>query len=181
MVEFDLSKDAITTGLTSTLVDYLLTASSYCLDKNNHETGVQATITGGVENVIKLSWAPISQEVENTYADPGTATERGAEGLAFIIVDRLTEYQVGMLSYVGTGFDYYLVAKDVAPSLQVLSQGYMKLEVSGIDKKTAKNTVDSRVRMKCKQAATHKDGIDYMVVVAEFSEPLVEVRYGTSN
>jgi hypothetical protein len=179
MVEFNLSNDAIQSGLLPEYVNYILTATAYCLSKNNHAPGVITPIGGDLANKIKLSWEPISQAAINTLANPSTATEKGAEGIACVLVDRLTDYQVGIQSYIGTGFDFYLVSKEVEPSLNALSEGYIKLEISGIDRKSPTNTLEKRIKEKCQQAATLKDGIDYLVVVAEFGDPRVEVRHGS--
>lgn len=180
ITEFDLSSDVVSADITDDYVGYLLGATKYCLEKNSHSPGVVADIKGDLTGGIRFKWESVTEKERNTYGDPGAATEKGAEGIAFIIVDRFTDYKVGQQSFVGTGFDFYLVPKANKSTLMSLSEDYVKLEVSGIDKKSPTNSVESRIKTKSKQAATIKDGKEFYVIVPEFGDPMVEVKHGYS-
>lgn len=180
ITEFDLSFDVVTSDITDEYVGYLLGATKYCLEKNSHTPGVVADIKGDLTGGIRFKWESVTDRERNTYGDPDTATEKGAEGIAFIIVDRFTDYKVGQQSFVGTGFDFYLVPKGSESTLMSLCEDYIKLEVSGIDKKSPTNRVETRIKKKSKQAATVKDGKEFYAIVPEFGDPMVEVKHGYS-
>lgn len=164
--DFNLCKETVPTGMAENYLGYILGAAKYCLDRSGHSSGVVSDVKGCFSGEIHFFWESISQKERNTYRDPGKATEKGAEGVAFVVIDKFTEYKISAQSYVRTGFDFYLVPKSCNDDLDELSGEYLKLEVSGIDKKSASNKIETRVRDKNKQAATIKDGKEYYVVVA---------------
>lgn len=181
MIQFDLSKDVVRACQTSPYLRFVLDATSFCLAKNNHHAGVIVAISGYIIDSLQMTWEAMTDEMKNTYNSPNKATEYGAEGIAFVIIDRFTDYQIGPVSFIGSGFDYYLRPKAKDATLSSLSEGYVKLEISGIDRKSSTNSVGKRIKEKCQQAATIADGIEYLVVVAEFGDPIVEVKHGYSN
>ncbi|MFA7025285.1 MAG: hypothetical protein WC176_05390 [Candidatus Cloacimonadaceae bacterium] len=180
VIDFNLSKDAVQVEITDEYVGYIFTATKYCLVKNTHSPGVVANITGGIVGGIRLYWEPLSQKQQNTMGDPGKATEKAAEGIAFIVIDKFTKYKIGIQAFVGSGFDFYLFPKDIEASLSSFNNDCLKLEISGIDKKSSTNKVETRIKQKCQQASRIKDSIPYYVIVAEFSDPAVEVKHGYS-
>lgn len=179
MIQCDLSKDEIRACQTSHYIRFILDATSFCLAKNNHQSGVVAPIGGFIVDSLQATWTAMTAEMMNTYNSQKKAVEFGAEGIAFILVDRCTNFQIGPVAYIGSGFDYYLRPKNQDATLSSLCDGYTKLEISGIDKKSPTNTLEKRIKEKCQQAATIQDGVEYLVVVAEFGDPRVEVRHGS--
>jgi len=180
-VVFDLSKDGLDTGLSDSYVEYLLGAAKNCLVKSDQKPGVVAKVGGDITGGIEFHWDGISEEEKNTYVDQTTATEKGAEGIAFIVVDRFTDYKVFAQSYIGTGYDFFLIPKNRHATLLTMGEVYIKLEVSGVQKENNQNKVSTRVDVKVKQVNTLKDNKEYYVVVSEFGEPRVEVKHGCSH
>ena len=95
-------------------------------------------------------------------------TEQAAYGIAFLVIQELTDYTVIERSRRGTGFDYWLGKKGETNELPF--QNAVRLEVSGI-RKGDDSRVKARVKLKVEQVSP-TDDIPAYIVVVEFSNPL---------
>jgi hypothetical protein len=105
------------------------------------------------------------------YADLGEATERGAYGIAILLVMHLAGFKVVQRSVKGTGFDYWLGFADALPF-----QDKARLEVSGILNGN-EGVISSRLRIKIEQTRkSDRLNIPAYVVIVEFGNPLSRVK-----
>lgn len=138
------------------------------LHKMNHCSSVILGIDGIVKEDVPLEWeGEVSEQLERTYADAESLTERSAVCISVLLALELTEYTVVERSRKGTGFDYMLGDKN--------DKFYMpkaRLEISGIERETKSNNLERRFNQKTRQT----DKTDYTkmpayVSVVEFSTP----------
>ena len=115
-----------------------------------------------------LTWATQITEVEKrTWSDLQETTEKGAEGMAALLVTRYTPYKIIHRAAKGTGIDYWLGHQDALLPFQDAA----RLEVSGILKGT-RTQLKSRTLMKIKQTEQSDDtDLPVYVVVMEFGQP----------
>ena len=113
---------------------------------------------------------PVTSQALKAWNDPEEATEQGAAGIAVLLAERETGYEVIRRSRKNTGFDYWLGEKTSHDFREEA-----KLEVSGIRK--GNNTdVRARVREKLRQMRRSRDlALPAYAIVVEFSKPLAEV------
>jgi hypothetical protein len=148
-------------------------AAAVCLHSEGKQPGVELSVTGSLTETIDLNWESLEECDINSYSDYQESTEWGAEAIAFIVVNELTNYDVVKRSAKGTGFDYMLANRD-----SELFQGYQaKLEVSGIKKLKSKSDIKERVRQKIQQASRKYKDLPVFVVVTAFSTPEAEVSH----
>jgi hypothetical protein len=143
-------------------------AAIFCLDKNNHQSGVLMKLT--VQNAnCRLKWeSQIDERIRNTWNDIQEATEKGAEGIASMLVNELTEYKVIQRSAKATGIDYWLGHKH---SDALLFQSVARLEISGHIEATI-GEFNQRIKDKKKQ--THQSDssrLPVYVSVTDFGQP----------
>jgi len=105
-----------------------------------------------------------------THGDVQASTEHGACAVAILVTKKLTGFEVLERSVKGTGFDYW-VGKDESLPFRRKT----RLEVSGI-LRGALGDVEQRISRKCRQTE-RSDGmrLDALVIVVEFSRPIVKV------
>lgn len=150
----------------------LAEAASVCLEDQQHRTGVLLRIGGSRSGVFRLEWDAIAEDARRTWADEPFTTEQGAYGVALLIVEPLTRWTVLERSRKGTGFDYWLGARD---SKEPLFQNKARLEVSGI-RQGDESAVRARVKRKLGQTQqSDEGGLPAMVIVVEFGSPRSEV------
>jgi hypothetical protein len=116
-------------GLTAASGQTLAEAAAVCLEDRNHQTGVCLQRAGLMTEDLHVEWLPVDDQNRRCYADMQEATERGACGVAILVVKEVTGMVVVERSKKGTGFDYWLGSEDYDG---LPFQGTSRLEVSGI-------------------------------------------------
>lgn len=171
-INLDTLKDSIM-GLTEETGSFMLQACLVCLDNQGHQSDVNFELYGIKEANIRLNWEQeVSQKIRRNWSDLQEATEYGAVALAIICAEEFSSYDTVERSSKGTGFDYWLGEEDELG----IFQRKARLEVSGILKETASNTVTKRVREKLNQVKTSsEEDLDIHVFVADFKTP--KARY----
>ena len=99
-----------------------------CLNYNKHESGVVLHVNGIAKESITLEWtAEVTDKLIRTWRDIQEATEKGAEGMAVLLLKRYTPYKIIERAAKGTGIDYWLSEKMSLLPFQYAA----RLEVSG--------------------------------------------------
>ena len=146
-----------------------------CLEHHNHRTGIAAALRNLDETIIgmELIW---SKEIDDTdrrvWGHPRNAVEQAAEGLAWLIIHRFTDYTVIGRSSIGDGVDFWLGDKADVDSL--VFQRKARMETKG----RLSLQYDSQIQRVVHEALRQSARSDYTnlpvyVVVAEFSRPVV--------
>ena len=99
----------------------------------------------------------------------GATLAEAAYGIAFLIIQELTDYTVIERSRRGTGFDYWLGKKTNNNDLPF--QNAVRLEVSGI-RKGDDSRIKARIKQKLEQVRPTDGKLPAYIVVVEFSNPL---------
>jgi hypothetical protein len=160
-------------GLTSACGAVLAESAAVCLEDRRHVQGVILNLAGEAEAAYPLNWQPVDEQQRRCHNDLQEATERGASGIAILLIERLTGLTVLERSKKRTGFDYWI---GLPGDGSLLFQGKARLEVSGILKGTT-SAVASRVKAKLAQVKpTDKEAPAYIAVV-EFGSPVSQVVY----
>lgn len=151
--------------------EFALTAG-ICLEKQGHSQGVALSVRGHIEGNEALSWPPITQQAILSF-DRDEATERGATGIAVLLLRQ----RIGLVTIrrgaIGEGIDYWMGQADAAPES---AQPVARLEISGTLYGGAAD-IRSRVRKKLEQTAPTDDTLlPAYVVVVGFRQPVAEVR-----
>ena len=167
-INLDSLKDE-TMGLTEEIGGFMLQACMVCLDNQGHRSDVNFELSGIHQVNISLKWEKeVSQRIRRNWSDLQEATEYGAVALAIICAKQFSSYNTVERSTIGTGFDYWLGEEDEWGVFQRKA----RLEVSGILKETASNTVTRRVREKLNQVKiANEEDLEIHVFVADFKTP----------
>ena len=168
----------------------LAEACSVCLERSNHVSGVNLSVTGLGGGDYRLFWEIVTPQMIRTWNDLDEAVEYGAACLAEFIVKEKIGHMVLSRSYKGTGFDYLLGDRNVddvsdaerAATLQwaevLMDDGLVvraRLEVSGI-MRGRDGRVRGRVSEKLEQMSVSDGwGCPGYAVVVEFGRPLAVV------
>jgi hypothetical protein len=118
-----------------------------------------------------IGWPPTDAQTRRTHNDLQEATERGAWGIAILIVCDLTRMVVVERAAKGGGFDYWLGDEDD----DELFQGKTRLEVSGI-LAGSRSQVLTRMRQKKDQMKPSDRLAPGYVAVVEFGTPIACVE-----
>ena len=159
-------------GLTAASGQTLAEAAAVCLESRKHLTGVRLPRTGMMREDLHVEWQPVDEQSRRCYADMQEATERGACGVAILVVKEATGLVVVERSKKGTGFDYWLGDKDYDG---LPFEGVTRLEVSGILNGT-QTQVDARVKQKKEQMKPTDRVAPGFVAVVEFGTPIARVE-----
>lgn len=158
-------------GLTPAGGTVLAEAAAVCLEKQNHQLGVELKLAGIAKDSFQLHWASVDDQQRRCHNDLQEATERGACGIAILITKELTGKVVVERSKKGPGFDYWLGDEDD----DLLFTGKARLEVSGILEGTT-TEIHARVKQKKAQIAPSDHLAPGYVAVVEFSKPIAHVE-----
>ena len=133
-----------------------------------HPEEVCIAMSGLTSESISLIWNDkYNEQMNRTYADEQSVTERAAVGVSVLLALELTDYTVIERSRKGTGFDYMLGDKD-----DPLFVPKARLEVSGIKQESETNTIDSRYRQKVNQmSVSDQTQLPGYISIIEFSTP----------
>jgi len=147
----------------------LAEAASFCLEDQNHSSGVKLEVDGDYNRCFCVFWISSYEQEQpgRCWADAEVATELGAYGIAALIIPLLTAYSVVERSRKGTGFDYWLGEKGTSDRL---FQNKARLEVSGI-RNGDESVVSQRVRQKKRQTNKSNGRLPAIIAVVEFSTP----------
>ena len=159
-------------GLTAASGQTLAEAAAVCLENRKHQTGVRLPRAGMMREDLHVEWQPIDEQNRRCYADMQEATERGACGVAILVVKEATGLVVVERSKKGTGFDYWLGDKDHDG---LPFEGVSRLEVSGILTGT-QTQIDARVKQKKEQMKPTDQVAPGFVAVVEFGTPIARVE-----
>jgi hypothetical protein len=158
-------------GLTSESGGAMAQCASVCLESQGHTRGVELSVRGYIANNYILDWPPVTDQVRRTWADLREATEKGAEGIAILLLKQELGYAAIERAAIGTRIDRWLGEESDAPNFQRKA----RLEVSGI-LNGSDGEVKRRLREKIDQVNFIDSQLPAYVVVVEFSHPLAEVN-----
>jgi len=153
---------AITPAFGATLAE----ACAVCL---GYIQGIELTVKGEFTAVFKLYWQEVTDQMLRCWNDSEYTTEQAAYGIAFLIIQELTDYTVIERSRRGTGFDYWLGKK--SDNNELPFQNAVRLEVSGI-RKGDDSRIKARIKQKLEQVSPTDGKLPAYIVVVEFSNPL---------
>ncbi|MBD0345546.1 MAG: hypothetical protein ICV63_12140 [Coleofasciculus sp. Co-bin14] len=152
----------------------LAEACAVCLEEQGHSQGVELKVEGAFRAVFKLYWQPVTDQMLRCWNDKEYTTEQAAYGIAFMLLDKLTNFTVIERSRRGTGFDYWLGIKDETQELPF--QNKVRLEVSGI-RRGDDTRIRARVKQKIDQTNPSDGALPAYILVVEFSRPLSWIVY----
>jgi hypothetical protein len=147
----------------------LAEACAICLEERGHSQGVEISVDGDFRATFKLYWENITDQMLRCWNDREFTTEQAAYGIAFMLINRLTDFTVIERSRKGTGFDYWLGVEDNTNELPF--QNKVRLEVSGI-REGDDRRIKARVKQKVDQTKPSDGIFPAYIVVVEFSKPL---------
>lgn len=156
-------------------------ACRVCLDSQGHGSGValQTEMPHGSET-MQLHWQEsVTERDRRGMQDERKTTDFGACAIAFLFVDRYTDYTPYEQSATGDTIDYYLAPKAALP--QLLQEDTLifnspgeypiaYLEASGIRCENEGNTIADRLGSKKRRLKTPHD-LPTFIAVVEFSRP----------
>ena len=150
--------------------DFLTDNCIVALELNEHKTGCKLQILGDKNDEALLLWS--SKVKPAGYKEPKKIAEHGAEALSFFLAKEMTEYSVVEEATIGTGFDYWLGYTPDHSRFDPSNFISARLEISGIIKETAQNSIEARANKKKAQTKP----TDYLklpayVSIIEFSQP----------
>ena len=139
-----------------------------CFELHQHPIGVELEVRGNFDERFRVMWSDtLTEQIQRAWNDVDDATESGACGIAFLLIEALTEYTVVRQSRKGTGFDYYLGYKD-----NLVFQDAARLEISGIFKASSERDMMRRVEQKLEQTNPSDGTLPAYIAVVEFSNPV---------
>ncbi len=153
-------------GLTPACGTSLAESAAVCLEHREHQSGVAFHLTGMRVEQFPIEWSAVDEQIRRTYNDLQEATERGAYGIAILVVRDLTGKVVVERSKKGPGFDYWLGDDDD----DSLFLGKARLVVSGILSGPS-SVIQSRLREKKEQIKPSEHLGPGYVAVVEFGTP----------
>lgn len=145
----------------------LAEACAVCLSQQGYIQGIELKIEGEFTTVFQLYWQEVTEQMLRCWNDSEYTTEQAAYGIAFLVIQELTDYTVIERSRRGTGFDYWLGKNNELPF-----QNAVRLEVSGI-RKGDDSRIKARVKQKLEQVSPTDGTLPAYIVIVEFSNPLV--------
>lgn len=158
-------------GLSGAYGTQLAQAAAVCLENREHKSGVTFHLAGVKTAQFPMEWPPVNGQARRSHNDLQEATERGAYGIAILIVCDLTGKVVVERSAKGLGFDYWLGDEDD----DELFVGKVRLEVSGILSGSF-SQAQTRVRQKREQMKPSAHLAPGYVAVVEFGTPIAWVE-----
>ena len=157
-------------GLTPALGGAMAQCAGVCLETQGHTKGAELHVRGSIQNGHTLDWPTVTDQARRTWADLREATEKGAEGIAILLIKQETDYVTIERAAIGTRIDRWLGYESDDPYFQRKA----RLEVSGI-LRDGDGEVRRRLREKTDRLALADSPLPAYVVVVEFSRPLAEV------
>jgi hypothetical protein len=163
LTELSQGLPAVTPAFGATLAE----ACAICLEEQKHPQGVELQVEGEFTTGFGLYWQEVTDQILRCWNDPEYTTEQAAYGIAFLLIQSLTDYTVIERSRKGTGFDYWL-GSDTTDELPF--QNRVRLEVSGI-RQGDQSRIRARVKQKIDQTKPSDGSFPAYIIVVEFSHP----------
>lgn len=148
-------------GLTSQLGGAMAQAGAVCLEHEGHVPGDRLIVRGTIQTSHVLNWEKATEQARRIWADLREATEKGAEGVAILLLRRETGYVAIERAAIGTHIDLWLGYESDSPYFQRKA----RLEVSGI-LRGRDGDVRRRIREKMDRLGAISDSLPAYVVVA---------------
>ncbi len=155
--------------------DFLIENCIVALENNNHNSGCMLTVSGDQKTEISLKWKRTFKK--GGYKEARKIIEHAAEVLSFVLSAKLTDYTVIEEALIGTGIDYWLGYEETDVNYNPKNFIRARLEVSGINKESSKNTIANRVKIKMEQTVP-SDGykLPAYISIVEFGTPKAYFR-----
>lgn len=151
-------------------------AAAICLNECSHGAGVTMSVVGIPQTTEVLLDVPeVDESMRRTHRNLKPAAEKGAEAVVASLIHDLTDDIFIEQAVDHTGIDYWIARRDDAP----LFQNTTRIEISGILRESASNTVEYRIRKKRERLDKYPDEWPAKIAVVEFSAPkAVMEEYG---
>ncbi len=179
-----LDLDTIPSILTYGKGNMMKEACVWCLDKNNHTSGVKLYCKYTEKNdKFSIAWSIDQIDIDriNKAYNSDDAVEAGAEAVSILLVLHYHPGHQLERSIRGTGFDYMLVMEN-HDNNNIFNNNVGRLEISGILKEDDNNTLEARTKKKLKQTQlSDKMDIPAIVCVVSFSQPKATVVVRDAN
>ncbi|TAE03974.1 MAG: hypothetical protein EAZ97_00770 [Bacteroidetes bacterium] len=147
-------------------------AASVCLANCEHQAPVLLTVEGDLQAQFELEWQEITDEINNSNQNKQRTVEEGAYCVAMLVVEELTELRAFRQADSKTGVDYFL-RKTQKGNEEYYAE--IRMEVSGILKGTPAQ-IEQRMKEKIEQSKqSDYMNIPALIVVVEFSRPLIKI------
>jgi hypothetical protein len=127
---------------------------------------------GKFSDEYSVAWpdSSIDREAIGRSYNQDDATEDGAEAIALLLSIERTEYTAVERASTTTGIDYWLGHKNAPLNLPFQRAG--RLEISGILRESASNTIATRLKGKVSQTKPTDSTFPVYVIVVEFGQPI---------
>ena len=138
------------------------------LHQNGHPTHVEFYLEGLHIDTYCLLWEDTyDSQLERTYNDNQSVTERAAVGISVVLALKETDFTVIERSRRGTGFDYMLGFKE-----DTMFTPQARLEISGINRETDSNSITMRYKKKLAQTSqSDETALPAYISIVELSTP----------
>lgn len=146
------------------------------LERNGHQAFPDLQVAGAHVGTCSLAGPRVNDQIRRTHGDVNQAIERGACGIAILLMERYERLTVVQRSRTGTGFDYWLGPlsdEETDPGDNFLLQSH-RLEVSGIGTGSG-GDIRRRADEKLNRLHQYANPLTAFVVVVEFSSPQAQV------
>lgn len=160
-------------GITPANGAFMMEAAVVGLFLAGHRSGTILTVEGDFDEKIELQW---SHEIDGNTLSSWTVSiemvEYGAVGIALLLMQELTEYNVFEKSQLGTGIDFWMGNSDLSKQLKPLFLRKARLEITGIEKENRFNNLNVRISDKKRQVKkTDYTGLPVYIFAIEFDTP----------
>ncbi len=164
-------------GLTKTAGAFLAEAAAYCLDSQGYQSGVHLKISGDISSEVAIVWTDkVDEQVRRTWKDSKEAVEYAATAIGILLTLKYTDYIIAERGRQDGVADYILTKRNKQANLLNFETPQAHLEVTGILKETASNTIKARLRTKKLKAKKYtKQGIEVLIIITEFSIPKAKI------
>jgi len=164
-------------GLSKSVSAFLYESVIVALYLNNHKSGIPLNIEGTYQETFLLNWTTIpTQKILKNWTDKKETVEYASTAIAFLLLDKLTDYVFFGRAAQDDVADYLLNKKGKSSNFEE-SNPFAYLEVSGIWKENKKNTLNMRFNLKKRNLEQQNpDKFPYVIVVAEFSIPKAKIE-----
>jgi hypothetical protein len=155
-------------GLPTCTCQHFSNAARVCFSQFSHQQIITLTLSGDLSEQFTLRWEVPTEKMIAAHDDLEDAAENAAHALAFLIIEKTTDYTAIHQSRKGTGVDWFLGHRS-----KQLFQKSARLEVSGL-LKGDNSRFSSRIKQKLEQ--TKKSDSTQMVAyvsVSEFQTPRI--------
>lgn len=103
-------------GLTPESGGSMAQCAAVCLELQGHTSGTELGVRGYIANNHILEWPPVTGQIRRAWADIREATEKGAEGIAILLIEQEVGYAAIERAAIGTHIDRWLGEESDAPT-----------------------------------------------------------------